>query len=130
MLSYICTCMKRILFTFLATLFLINTIGINVYAHFCAGVLAETSLVVPVSGCCELPEENKDCCESEHTYLQLDEEFISLKNSISVENSMLASASIKTTFTSTIRESLTTWNDVEENLPSTPIFLLNQVFII
>lgn len=122
--------MKRILFTFLATLFLINTIGINVYAHFCGGQLAQTSIISPVTGCCELPVEETDCCESEQTYLQLEADFVSFKNSISLDlpefSSFIKSSQIHTNATK--EPFVSSFTKVSFNTP--PINILHQVFII
>ena len=63
--------------------FLLNVVGLNVYAHYCRGELASTSVLVAEKSCCAGDEENStsnpdDCCKNEVKTIQIKDDFLSI----------------------------------------------------
>ena len=56
----------KFLFTFLVAFWLINSIGIPVYYHYCGGELESVSALFKSEGCCgEEDDEENGCCANE-----------------------------------------------------------------
>lgn len=74
--------MKKAWTLLLALYLLLNTIGYNVYAHFCGDSLVETSILFAAESCCgdEGPEEEEGCCKNEVEQVQLDSRFLPKDN--------------------------------------------------
>lgn len=69
--------MKKV-FIFLMTMFLLlNSIGYNVYAHYCGEDLRETSIIVETEkSCCEEDAEPMDCCDNKAHQVKIEDDFL------------------------------------------------------
>ncbi|MFN5704454.1 MAG: HYC_CC_PP family protein [bacterium] len=78
-------------FIFLMTMFLLlNSIGFNVYAHYCGDDLRETSLIVETEkSCCEDEEEPMDCCDNKAHLVKIEDDFLKTIN-IDIEHPCFA----------------------------------------
>lgn len=65
-------------FIFLMSMFLLlNSIGYNVYAHYCGDDLRETSIIVETQkSCCEDDAEPMDCCDNKSHHVKIEDDFI------------------------------------------------------
>lgn len=56
---------------------LLNSIGYNVYAHYCGEDLRETSLIVETEkSCCEDEAEPMDCCDNKAHHVKIEDDFL------------------------------------------------------
>lgn len=78
---------RKYTFSLLVIIYLITTIGIPVYSHYCGGALESVSYLVTEDNCCddEEPVDN-DCCKDEITNIHLTPEFTVKK--IATENTI------------------------------------------
>lgn len=69
-------------FIFLMTMFLLlNSIGFNVYAHYCGDDLRDTSLIVQIEkSCCEDGDEPMECCDNKAHLIKIEDDFIKTVN--------------------------------------------------
>lgn len=76
------------------TLFLLlNSIGYNVYAHYCGDSLKDTSLIIETEkSCCEDESEPMDCCDNKAHHVKIEDHFIKTVN-VDVDHHILAIAS-------------------------------------
>lgn len=73
--------MKKV-FIFLMTMFLLlNSIGYNVYAHYCGEDLRETSIIIETEkSCCEDDAESMDCCDNKAHQVKIEDDFLKTVN--------------------------------------------------
>ncbi len=73
--------MKKV-FIFLMTMFLLlNSIGYNVYAHYCGDDLRETSIIVETEkSCCEDESEPMECCDNKAHHIKIEDDFLKTVN--------------------------------------------------
>lgn len=56
---------------------LLNSIGFNVYAHYCGDDLRQTSIIVETEkSCCEDEAEPMDCCDNKAHHVIIEDDFI------------------------------------------------------
>jgi hypothetical protein len=72
--------LHKYLFGALVAAYVITSVGIPVYFHYCGGELQKIDYVIKASGCCDGEEEQtSDCCQNEQKYLSNHPDF-TLKN--------------------------------------------------
>lgn len=73
------------------TLFLLlNSIGYNVYAHYCGDSLRDTSLIIETEkSCCEDDSEPMDCCDNKAHHVKIEDDFIKTVN-VDIDHHALA----------------------------------------
>lgn len=73
------------------TLFLLlNSIGYNVYAHYCGDSLKNTSLILETEkSCCEDDSKPMDCCDNKSHHVKIEDDFIKTTN-VDVDHHVLA----------------------------------------
>ncbi len=78
----------------MAAYLLLNTMGYQVYAHFCGENLKSTSVIVqPNTSCCEeegmQATEPMDCCSNEQQLVQIKDQFIKSDNENKIASPVL-----------------------------------------
>jgi len=68
---------NKLLFGLIVVSYVITTLGIPVYLHYCGGELEEVNFVLKGSSCCgdEVPPEDSDCCKDEGLVLKSNLDF-------------------------------------------------------
>jgi hypothetical protein len=57
----------KFLFALVTSIYLVNSVGVPIYYHYCGGELESVSAVFKPDACCEgmEEEEDSDCCKNE-----------------------------------------------------------------
>lgn len=79
---------SKIFITFVAIVYVLSTVGVSVFSHYCGGELEKVTLFSKTKSCCGDQEESDmgedGCCKNElvHVSFQKDFTFYTLVNSI------------------------------------------------
>ena len=77
----------KIFISFVAIVYVMSTIGVSVFSHYCGGELEKVTLFSKTKSCCDGEEEDENengCCKNEfvHVSFQKDFTFYKLVNTI------------------------------------------------
>lgn len=68
--------MKKAFSIFLLFFFVLNTIGIEVYAHFCGKNFVNASIQLDQDNCCGSKQTPKDCCKDQVIKIKISENYL------------------------------------------------------
>jgi hypothetical protein len=80
---------RKFIFTLIVGIYLLNSIGIPVYYHYCGGELEKVTALFKTNTCCgsEEEEDDSDCCQNvEKILLQHNESRLAEKNVFSISD--------------------------------------------
>lgn len=129
--------MKKSASFLLALFLLLNTVGYQVYGHFCGMELKETSLIVDTStSCCDteedLPLQDDSCCKSESVQVVITDHYLKGADALKLQvPSLSLPLAIISVVPVTMQEELG-YRPAESYtavpISPVPIIILNQVF--
>jgi hypothetical protein len=78
---------SKIFIAFVAIIYVLSTVGVSVFSHYCGGELEKVTLFSKTKSCCDGEEEQEaedGCCKNElvHVSFQKDFTFYTIVNSI------------------------------------------------
>lgn len=130
--------MKKGFSILLCLYLLMNTIGYNVYAHFCGDDLKETSVIVDTGSCCSDDEEKANagedmsCCTDEVKQVIIKDDYLKVP-SLKINDPLVFELFVIPFNLITVAEALPVsafiiHNDTPPEGRKTPIHIINQVF--
>ncbi|AFD07393.1 hypothetical protein Solca_2351 [Solitalea canadensis DSM 3403] len=74
--------MKKITAIVMSIFFLLNVVGLSVYAHYCGNELQSASVMVAADSCCDdddsINETQSDCCHNKVETIKIKDDFLSI----------------------------------------------------
>ncbi|POY36124.1 hypothetical protein C3K47_13085 [Solitalea longa] len=132
--------MKKIVAIIMCLFFLLNTIGVGVYTHYCGTTMQDTSIAVKPECCCSKGDDDKDssvpeddCCRNDVKIVKIEDSYLSLAHAETVKLFPVQLFLVAFHFTLDAQlapETLVSFNLKSPPLRSCSIRHLTQVFLI